>query len=208
VKGIRYLSAGLLLLFVLLASQCQPLLRDLKLIPGHPPQPRIHSRREWGSLPISQGYRSHQPYCITLHHSGVEFTGDRSTPEYLRGLQFWSRRDRPWPDIPYHFLIDLEGEIWEGRPIQYVGDTATHYDPTGHILVSLIGNYEVQEVRPCQLRALIRLLAWLCWRYDIPPERIKSHRDYVPSTDCPGAHLYRFLKDGSLIEQVRQKLRR
>ena len=167
---------------------------------------KIHSRAEWGSLPISTGYKPHTIHRITLHHGGVVFKGDVPTPEYLRHLQFWSRREKPWPDIPYHFLIDLDGEIWEGRPLQYAGDTNTSYDPTGHALIVLLGNYEVQEVSPKQLEAIISLMTALCRTYNISPDSIKGHKDYVPSTLCPGKNLYKYLQDGTIVREVKKRL--
>ncbi len=167
---------------------------------------KIHTREEWGSLPITEGYRPHKIERITLHHGGVEFKGDQPMPEYLRNLQFWSRRERPWPDIPYHFLIDLDGKIWEGRPIQYAGDTNTDYDPTGHVLICVIGNYEVQEVSPKQLKAVIDLMAALCKAYHLNPDDIRGHKDYVSDTLCPGKNLYRYLEDGTIIREVKKRL--
>ena len=166
----------------------------------------IHTRTEWGSLPITKGYHKHTIQRITLHHGGVVFKGDKPMPEYLRNLQFWSRRERPWPDIPYHFLIDLDGEIWEGRPLEYAGDTNTSYDPTGHALICVLGNYEVQEVNPKQLKAVIDLMTALCKAYHISPDSIKGHKDYVPTTLCPGKNLYRYLQDGTIVREVKKRL--
>ena len=33
----------------------------------------------------------------------------------MRGLQSWGAAERNWWDVPYHFLLDLEGGIYEGR---------------------------------------------------------------------------------------------
>ena len=162
----------------------------------------IHSRDDWKSLPIDSGYTSHKIKFITLHHSGVVFEGDTPIPEYMRNIQKWSRSERNWPDIPYHFLIDLKGKTWEGKPLQYKGDTNTEYDPTGHALISVIGNYEEQEISSEQLDAVVKLMAALCKSFGLSTDKIKSHKDFVPSTLCPGKNLYSYMKDGSLIEKV------
>jgi len=193
---------GLLIGLLLLAAGAQAQHSELDRLKGV----KIHTRAEWGSLPIHTGYRPHTIRRITLHHGGVVFKGDTPMPEYLRNLQFWSRRERPWPDIPYHFLIDLNGEIWEGRPLQYAGDTNTNYDPTGHALICVLGNYEVQQVNPKQLEAVIKLMTALCKAYHISPDSIKGHKDYVPSTLCPGKNLYRFLQDGTIVREVKKRL--
>jgi hypothetical protein len=38
--------------------------------------------------------------------------------------------------------MDLDGGIYEGRDYHYMGETNTSYDPGGHFLISIIGNYE------------------------------------------------------------------
>jgi len=47
-------------------------------------------------------------------------------------------KDRNWIDIPYHFLIDPNGNVYEGRNVFTVGETATEYDPTGHLLILVL----------------------------------------------------------------------
>lgn len=166
----------------------------------------IHSRAAWNAGEPSDKLIPHQIERITLHHSGIVFTGDKTSPQYLQNLQAWSLAERGWVDVPYHFLIDLQGEIWEGRPILFRGDTNTEYDPTGHALISVIGNYEKQIISPAQLTSIAKLMAALCKKYQVQPETIKSHKDYVPSTLCPGKDLYRYLQDGTLIDSVKKYL--
>jgi len=170
-------------------------------------RPAIVSRAEWGSKEITSGYRTHRLERITLHHSGVYYDGKTPAAEKLRNLQAWSRRDRPWVDIPYHFLIDLEGRIYEGRPLQYVGDTNTSYDPTGHVLISVMGNYEEQPFLPVQQQAVVQLVAWLSAAYNLSPDSLRGHKDYDPTTDCPGKNIYPLLQDGTLVRQVKAFLK-
>jgi hypothetical protein len=154
-------------------------------------------------MEITEGYTPHVLDRITLHHDGTEFYG--GAVERMRGLQSWSQRVRGWVDIPYHFLIDRDGTIYEGRPLQFVGDTATEYDPTGHALITVMGNYNVQELTPAQLAAIVDLASWLCYEYAIPPEMIHGHRDYA-ATSCPGTNLYRYLTDGYIVDAVQKRL--
>lgn len=168
---------------------------------------KIYARQDWYSLPIKTGYKQHMIQKITLHHGGVEYKKGRKTDQYLRSLQFWSRRDRPWPDIPYHFIVDLEGKIWEGRPLQFSGDTNTEYNPTGHVLIVLVGNYEIQEVSEKQLDATISLMVSLCREYNLNPDEIAGHKDYSNNTDCPGKNLYRYLEDGTIVNEVKKRIK-
>jgi len=153
-------------------------------------------------MEITEGYVPHTLDRITIHHDGSEFYGDAVAR--MRSLQSGSR-NRGWVDIPYHFLIDLEGKIYEGRPLQFVGDTATEYDPTGHALITVMGNYNVQEINQAQLNAVIDLAAWLWYEYSIPPELIKGHRDYA-ATSCPGTSLYAYLTNGYIVSAVEERL--
>jgi hypothetical protein len=92
---------------------------------------------------------------ITLHHEGSArplLPGDDPVQQ-LRALQAWGERDRNWWDVPYHYLIDLDGNIYEGRDWHYMGETNTTYDPSGHFLISIIGNYNLQEPTQKQLNA-------------------------------------------------------
>ncbi len=115
-------------------------------------------------------------------------------------------KDRNWTDIPYHFLIAPDGTIYEGRDVYTVGETNTEYDPAGHLLITLLGNFEVQEVNPQQLDALTKLIAYSCKKYDLPYETIASHKDYSKQTSCPGKNLYKYLQNGYIKSTVKELL--
>lgn len=55
---------------------------------------KLVSRAEWGSEPILRETPVHEVNRITIHHSGVVFTGEKPVPEYLRNLQKWSRSEK------------------------------------------------------------------------------------------------------------------
>lgn len=151
----------------------------------------------------------HRITHVTLHHTGspepLRPTDDPR--EKLRGLQSWGARDRNWWDVPYHYLIDLDGHIYEGRDHRYMGETNTTYDPEGHFLISVIGNYGRQEATPAQLEAIADLMAWALSRYDLPLDRIGGHYNYA-ETDCPGRELRKYLEDGTFTRMVRERLAR
>jgi len=166
---------------------------------------QIIDREAWGSLPVIEDTLNHTIKYITIHHSGVYVSPDKDPSAYLRNLQEWSRGEKQWTDIPYHYLIDLEGRIYEGRPAEFPGDTNTDYDPRGHLLISVIGNYEEQPFSDEQYDALVRALVYFCELYTIDPSLIKSHRDYT-ETACPGRNIYQYFENGRLISDVNDKL--
>ncbi len=155
---------------------------------------------------MADSFRTHQIKFITLHHGGEEYPPDKDTAEYLRNLQSWSRREKKWIDIPYHFLIDWQGKIYAGRDLRLPGDTNTAYDPTGHALICVLGNFEVQKANDRQLRAVVELMAWLCRTYGLPAEVIKGHKDVAEGTVCPGKDLYRYLANGYFKREVARRL--
>ncbi len=164
------------------------------------------SQEDWGGIENQETAESHKIERITLHHGGVEFTADKDPIEYMRNLQSWSRTEKKWIDIPYHFLIDLDGKIYEGRSLKHPGDTNTNYDPSGHLLICLMGNYEIQLVNSEQFEALTNLITFFCKELDISTELIKGHKDYT-ETACPGKDFYKYLENDSLVIEVKEKLK-
>lgn len=182
------------------------------------PVPPIISQREWGGRAPTKGFLPQRPSRITLHHEGVFFDGSIPAPAYLKRLQIWSIDKQGWPDIPYHYLIDLKGLIYQGRPLEARGDTNTSYNLQDHALVALLGKYDSGEQEPnkTQIDTIIWLMAWIADAYNIPADMIYGHRDFIPINEkgehidpntreritCPGDNLYRYLADGTLQRGV------
>jgi hypothetical protein len=145
---------------------------------------------------------------ITLHHEGSSkpLRPEDDPVAGLRALQSWGERDRNWWDVPYHYLIDLDGHVYEGRDWHYMGETNTTYDPSGHLLISILGNYNLQEPTPAQLDAIADVMAWAVKSFDVPLDSIKGHYNYA-ETDCPGKNLRKYLEDGTFRRMVQARLR-
>ena len=150
----------------------------------------------------------HKITHVTLHHTGDAkplLPGD-SPVARLRGLQRWGGSDRNWWDVPYHFLLGLDGDIYEGRDYHFMGETNTTYDPGGHFLISVIGNYGVQEPTQAQLNAIADMMAWAFSEFDLPLDRLGGHYNYA-DTGCPGKNLRKYLEDGTFRRMVAQRLK-
>jgi len=171
----------------------------------YPPGLGIVHRAAWGWQPLEGTLPPHTIHYVTIHHGGEDFPIDKDPVEYLRNLQSWSRAEKNWIDIPYHFMIDLNGTIYETRPINYPGDTNTGYDPTGHALVCVMGNYENQILSEKQLEAVVALTTYLVRQFGVSLENIKGHKDYA-ETLCPGKDLYRYLLDGTIVRRVKDRM--
>lgn len=158
-------------------------------------------REAWGAEPWLEGMQQHAISHITIHHTAERLNPDRDLSDKLQALQRFSqsegtlgdgRRKVAWADIPYHYFIDVHGVIAEARPIGYCGDTNTAYDPCGHALIVLEGNFEEDVPTPDQVMSLARMTQRLAEQYDVPAARIGGHQDYA-STLCPGTALARII---------------
>jgi len=167
----------------------------------------VIERAGWGAVVAGAGMEEHVVERLTIHHTGVVLEDNREAPARLRSHQAFHQNDRGWPDLAYHFAVDRNGNIYEGRSPEFRGDTATSYDPTGHFLVVLEGNFDVEPTTEAQLRSLVELLAWAAAHYSVGLDSIRSHRDYAPGeTSCPGANVYALLESGALVREVESLL--
>lgn len=155
---------------------------------------RIVTREQWGARPPALHMAPNQPVRITLHHTASPARKGRDLQAKLKSLQNFSqtksklsdgRTKIAWPDIPYHYYIDVDGNIGEGRQVQFVGDTNTDFDPAGHIGIVLEGNFDTQSASPAQFDATVKLLRMLLAKHHIPIENISTHNAYA-RTRCPG----------------------
>lgn len=157
-------------------------------------------RAAWGARAVGDGFVAHTVSLITVHHTAVVLGTNSQAPARVRQHQNY-HQGLGWPDIAYHVMIDRAGNLYEGRPVEYRGDTATSYDPTGHFLPCLEGDYNTQTPTEVQMEALARLCAWASDRWGVEPASIGGHRDYA-ATSCPGGRLYDHISSGSLERRV------
>lgn len=143
---------------------------------------------------------------MTVHHTEALLSNNRKAPARLRQHQAWHIDGRGWPDLAYHFVVDANGHVYEGRPVTAVGDTGTNYDPTGHFLVCAEGNFNQQDIPPAQVAALVDVLAWGAVHFGVDVSTIRGHRDWAPSTTCPGDLFYPLISAGTLEQAVRDRV--
>ncbi len=143
----------------------------------------------------------HEIDKLTLHHSATPHAPEDDLGDKLLRMQGWGERDRNWWDLPYHFIIDIDGTILEARDYRYMGDTNTRYDPRGHFLINCYGNYNEQEPNEAQLNSIASLMAWAAVEFDIDPIELYGHRD-LAQTSCPGDNLHAYVEDGRLEARI------
>lgn len=187
----RAATAGLLLC-ILILSGCAPRWAERDVVLDD-----VLPREAWNARPWLDGMTRHDITHITIHHTADRHNTARSLEDKLLALQtfsqsettLWDGRTKPaWGDVPYHYFIDVHGQIAEARPIGYCGDTNTAYDPCGHALIVLEGNFEEEIPTPDQVASLMRMTRRLADRYDVGADRIGGHNDFA-ETLCPGKNL-------------------
>jgi uncharacterized lipoprotein YddW (UPF0748 family) len=139
----------------------------------------------------------HHIQKITLHHTG---SAEPMLPEDLavekvQALFSWSRESLNWWDLPYHFLIDPDGNIFEGRDLRYAGDINGLYDPRGHLKIAFIGNYNLQKPTSPQISASRSIISWAVKTFEIQPDKIYGHDDWMNTTG-PGIYMRELIDDG------------
>jgi uncharacterized lipoprotein YddW (UPF0748 family) len=171
------------------------------------PQPRIISRRGWGaneSLATREPvYR--KPVAFVIHHT-VTSNNPEDPAQIVRAILQYHAITRGWGDIGYNYLIDRQGNIYEGRKggDGVVGIHAGDYN-YGSVGIALLGDYRSAEMTPAMKDALVSLMAWEADRFGIHPlessffihrdfPHILGHRD-LWSTVCPGDKVYKLLPE-------------
>ncbi len=165
--------------------------------------PDVVSVDAWGGMPTPVPAQAQPITRLTLHHQGETWKPGADVQDYLRRLQRWSRQARGWVDIPYHYVVAQDGRAYAARPWQIAGDTNTEYDPRGHLLVMLVGNFEVEQPTPAQWDGTVALVAHLLALHGLGLKDLSTHRDHSTQTVCPGAHLYQRFEELKLAVAAR-----
>lgn len=158
-------------------------------------------REAWQARPARSGTTRHQLDRLTLHHTAVVAEDDTQGPSHLRLYQDRHMDQLGWADIAYHVAIDRAGYAYELRDWRRVGATGTDYDPAGHFLLVLDGNFQEQEPDPRQLDTAAHVLAWGADRFDVGLDTLVGHRE-LAVTACPGDALQRRI--GALHQRGRE----
>lgn len=160
-----------------------------------PAGPEVILREAWGAKPPKEPFSAMAPYRFTQHHTAGRLPdGLEESLAEMRFLQDFHQNGRGWNDIGYHFIIDGEGRVFQGRPIDAQGAHVLSANE-GNVGISLMGSYHApywHQVTPAQLEAIKRLGAWLRDTLGVSPESYRGHRDYRGTT-CPGDAAYKHL---------------
>lgn len=127
---------------------------------------------------------------IIIHCSATrpEWMSANKTSEKVAEIRRW-HMDKGWRDIGYHYLIDRDGTVATGRPVEQTGAHVKGHN-TGTIGLCLIGGHGSDKTdqfddhyTPEQDKALDRLLSNLTGRFGAVP--VTGHNQYANKA-CPG----------------------
>lgn len=121
---------------------------------------------------------------LVLHHAKAINFSFEQCDTYHKSLG--------WANIGYHFYIQKNGQIYEGRPVDVVG---AHSYSSNHTSVGICleGNFEIENPTKYQELALVDLLKWLVTKYT--GVRIVPH-SALDNTECPVFPI------GNILERV------
>lgn len=124
----------------------------------------------------------------------------RTLNQKVKEIRRWHVEDRGWSDIGYHYLIDRDGKVAEGRSLSRTGAHVRGHN-TGSIGICLFGGHGSNEndafsenFTPEQDRALRKLIADLRTRFPTI-RKISGHNEYAAKA-CPGFRVSQWLATG------------
>lgn len=132
---------------------------------------------------------------ITIHHDGMEpfFASDQRGTAWRLDLIRRAHREKGWGDIGYHFAVDREGRIWQGRQLNWQGAHVKDHNE-GNLGVVALGNFDRQMPTSPQLASLNKCVSWLMKRYHVSMSNVHTHQEWRGArTACPGVNLQRYM---------------
>lgn len=129
---------------------------------------------------------------IIIHCSATppDWRGTQPLNFKVAEIRRWHVEDRGWSDIGYHYIIDRDGKIADGRPLDRVGAHVQGHN-TGTVGICLLGGagssatdaFE-DNFTPEQDQALRALIARLQAQYP-SITKVTGHNQYAAKA-CPG----------------------
>ncbi|AKY03782.1 endolysin [Streptomyces phage Amela] len=158
---------------------------------------KIISRAAWGAKPWTS-----TPYTAPLskrteffvHYDGAHPVGRKGSaiPKAIENIHLGNG----WSGIGYNFVVDQDGNIYEGRGWDLVGAHCPNHNTSGiGVQIAIGGDQEPSEKALAACRAL----------YDEACRKTgrtlakKGHKDGI-ATACPGPKLYAWVKAGMPVK--------
>lgn len=133
--------------------------------------------------------RTNWPEYIIVHHTGGTDANPRADTSHHTAaiVRDWHVNGLGWDDIGYHWFIEKDGKVVQGRVESKNGAHAKGYN-TKSIGVCLAGNFDVTLPTTAQEESLKQLLKDIQTRYPIDKSKVIPHRKVANKT-CFGNRL-------------------
>jgi hypothetical protein len=187
-------------------------------------RPALVTRAQWGAdetrVKQAPSYAATVQFGVVHHTAGSNTYTREQAPAIVNGIYHYHTAPKPhgngWNDIGYNALVDRFGTIYEGRAggleRAVVGAHAANYN-TGSFGVSVLGNFDVEDIPAVAVESVARITAWKYAIHRVDAGRWATftradgqvlpvtvgHRD-VGATACPGRYFY--ARFGSLRERI------
>ena len=115
---------------------------------------------------------------VVLHHSEV------SSRHTIKDVHQWHLK-KGWAGFGYHYFIDKEGEIYEGRPVASVGAHLYGHNQDS-VGICFEGDFNKEQMSGKQAGAAVMLIALLSLSYD--NAKVVRHADLAKEKYCPGTN--------------------
>jgi len=160
------------------------------------------TRRQWGA----RSPRSQASYLASTRGVKVHYTGSYVDPRLkddhtrcaamARQIQNGHMDGNGWNDVGYSFLVCPHRYVFEGRGLHRLPAANGPGLNTGHYAVlGMVGNKGLITPTDDMLHGIRDAIEYVREKGGAGRE-VKGHRDGY-STDCPGAKLYAWVKDGA-----------
>ncbi|MBA3943227.1 MAG: hypothetical protein H0X37_01540 [Herpetosiphonaceae bacterium] len=193
-----------------ISSVAGPALVDLKARPnwsGPPtltPPPDVISRNDWsgGGLPAVAEHQ--QPQRIEISQVQVP-AEDANSAATMRALQWAATNLYGQTDLPFHYLVNARGTVFEG---QSSADVRLSVGEPGIVRIGLLTDVEHAGMSEVLDQHLTGLLAWLSEAYHISSTAMSAAQDaplrlqerlseYHAAAEHMTVHWQRFFPEGS-----------
>jgi hypothetical protein len=128
---------------------------------------------------------------ITIHHDGMPPVSLNSRAQIAARIEVIraGHRAKGWGDIGYHFIVDPQGAVWQGRALLWQGAHVKDRNE-GNVGVLVLGNFDSTRPTAAQLDALERQIAGLLRIHRVSATSVRSHQEWPgAATACPGRHM-------------------
>ena len=173
------------------------------------PRPVLVGRSDWSGRVEAARLNRSDPRGVIIHQIAAD-PAVASSIDLMRALLSYQTNVLGWDDLAYHYVIDADGTIFEGRlggPTSDVGrlsggDTAIH--------VAVIAPSDGTPSDAAQ-NSLVSLLAWLGQAYDITPSGQHPVRDSLRlniagHNEADSAAVDPYPATSSLLPQLRSRI--